>query len=132
MKCVGTHGECSEGKSGLGVKKCKDGKYRCDKCQQESSHIDDPQATASKLVQNELLCFLATSWPQYTSDDIKSKCLDFYTDDEIKDALQIISREYNVEFPNGSTSKGTEIMDGIIQILSASKPSELPTFVAVN
>ena len=91
MRCIGSeHGDCTDSRSGTGVKKCADGKFRCGKCRLEST-----STSTAELIQSELLCFLATPWPDYSAAEIRGKCLNFYTEDEIAEAYHLLTDKYS-------------------------------------
>ena len=134
-KCVGsTTSECPDNKSGQGVKKRNDGKFRCNHCHEESPEVSEgnKRKPADEFVQNELLCFLATPWPHHNTNEVKDKCLDFFNDDQIAEAYRIIT-EYSDNLPSERSADDTEgLIDDTMRLLSTAKSGELPVFVAVN
>ena len=123
MKCAGTmSGPCPGDKSGLGVKKDADGKYRCDECKNatstecvgtENGPCPDKKTglgvrkygeewkcekcakstNANTTRINELLCFMS-NYAAYDENTIAKLCKDFYTENEIKIAKQTLIESF--------------------------------------
>ena len=131
---------CPHNNSGKGVKKYHDNDgnptWQCEICVQESTVADLTSAPSTEFIQNELLCFLNTSWSGRSSDDIASICHAFYSEEEIKDARRTMFDHYTGDpavkkVHSDSTQKENYLRD-VIYLLNAAKAGELPVFVAVN
>ena len=72
-------------------------------------------------------------WTDHTPDDIRSVCVDFYTDDELSFAISDIAKYYSgEEIPNLNSDDKNKTVEDLMCFLSTVKRGELPTFVAVN
>ena len=123
-KCVGTDERpCPDAKSGLGVKKCQDNQYRCDKCRK------DPPTT---YVCNELLCYAMNN---STTDELANVIRNFYNEEEIDTALELLRENYDGQ-DNIPTRDSVPTYDDVITIIintvKKSADKNLPKFVAAD
>ena len=137
-KCAGsTQGACPDNKTGAGVKKCTDDKFRCDNCRQNTSSATavERQAAENKYCCNEMLCYVRNNANELSVDELTSICLNFYNLPEIETAYDLLQKQYSGDdtIPDRDAHVTEEkLTRQIITLLKHASDDDIPLLVAAN
>ena len=134
-KCTGsTQGPCPDNRSGTGVKKRIDGKYRCDHCNKTTSDNEDG-SPPSEYCCNELLCFVRNNASVIPEDELSSICQNFYDQSEIDTAYDLLLQYYGGDDelpPRDELQTNASVMRNIVNTLKSANDRDIPKLVAAN
>ena len=133
-KCSGSSGDsCPDNKTGSGVKKCRDGKYRCDQCRQDT--IEPDSEPIDNYCCNELLCFVRNNAGIIPGEELSKICQEFYEESDIDVAYDLLFKQYKGDAPLLARDLHQDYfsaLQNVVSLLKNADDNDIPKLVAAN